>query len=327
MANIFLASSLFLVLASSAVAQETPAPTAAAATSFVLDTGSHAIPELVDRVATFLDCNILYNATELDGSGKIRVTRRTEVDKKACWELFGSLLYHKGLAIVTLDEARGYHEVISMNGPRSREISSGALFVKHQDVEAYANLKATPILTSVPLKNINATIATNALRPFFASTGSPSGGGSLTLGNVGNNSDMLLQGYGPQVAAACRLLRLVDVGSGESGDQVQVVRLQHAAASDLVPSLEATWAGRAAVQAMQAQGMPTVTAPLRVVVHAPLNAVILTGTTSQVRDALQLIATLDVPAVVQAPQSADLARRVQQLEERLQQLEGRARAK
>ena len=34
-----------------------------------------------------------------------------------------------------------------------------------------------PILTTVPLKNINATIATNALRPFFASTGSPQGGG------------------------------------------------------------------------------------------------------------------------------------------------------
>ena len=326
MANPFLAASFLLVLASSAAAQETPAPTAAAATTFVLDTGSHAIPELVDRVGAFLDRNILYNATELEGSGKIRVTRRTEVDKKGCWELFGSLLYHKGLAIVTLDEARGYHEVISMHGPRAREISSGALFVKHQDVEAYANLKATPILTSVPLKNINATIATNALRPFFASTGSPNGSGSLTLGNVGNSSDILLQGYGPQVAAACRLLRLVDVGSGESGDLVQVVRLEHAAANDLVASLEATWAGRAA-QVMQAQGMPPVGAPLRVVVHAPLNAVILTGTTSQVRDALQLIATLDVPAVAPAPQSADLARRVQQLEERLQQLEGRARAK
>ena len=48
---------------------------------------------------------------------------------------------------------------------------------------------------------------------------------------------------------------------------------------------------------------------------------------AQVRDALHLISTLDVPAVAQAPQSADLARRVQQLEERLQQLEGRARAK
>jgi hypothetical protein len=323
MANKLFTPSLALVLALSAVGQEAVVSATAPANTFVLDVGSHAIPELVDRVAAFVDCNILYNAAELEGNGKIRTTRRTEVDKKGCWELFGSLLYHKGLAIVTLDEARGFHEVISMHGPRAREIANGAMFVDHTKVEAYANLKATPILTSVPLKNINATIATNALRPFFASTGAPSGGGSLTLGNVGNNSDMLLQGYGPQVAAACRLLRLVDVGSGETNDIVQVVRLEHAAPGDVVASLEATWAGRAAFQNMQAQGLPTPAVPLRIVAHPPQNAIILSGSSAQIRDAMQLIAQLDHPAVA-AKASEDLVRRVQELEAKMQALEGRA---
>ena len=52
-------------------------------------------------------------------------------------------------------------------------------------------------------------MATNSLRPFFASTGQV--GAPLTLGNVGNNRAMLLQGFTDQVAAAIRLLRTVDV--------------------------------------------------------------------------------------------------------------------
>ncbi len=322
------AAPLTLFLAFAVTAQTDPTPTAKPQT-FTIDAGTHGIPELTDRVAAFLDCNILYTTAELEGAGKIRTTRRTEVDAKGCWELFGTLLYHKGLAIVTMDEARGFHEIIAMSGQRQREIANGAMFVKSENIEAYAGHKATPILTTVPLKNINATIATNALRPFFASTGSPAGGGSLTLGNVGNNTDMLVQGYGPQVAAACRMLRLIDVRSDEPSDQVQVVRLEHANANDIVASIEAAWANRRAIQQaqMQVQGLPAANPNLRAVAHPALNAVILTGSAASVTESMQLIARLDAPAVAQKPASADLLRRIEQLEARLAALEGHKHAK
>jgi hypothetical protein len=96
------------------------------------------------------------------------------------------------------------------------------------EVLARPDLKL-PVLVMVPLKHINATIATNALRPFFASTGAPGGGGTLTLGNVGNSSAMLLTGMQDQVAQAIRLIRGCDVPpppeqmeqAANSGERIQ----------------------------------------------------------------------------------------------------------
>ncbi|MEO6593513.1 MAG: secretin N-terminal domain-containing protein [Planctomycetota bacterium] len=297
-----------------------PVATHTAIDTFVLEAGSYDIPALVDRVAAYLDYNILYNAAELSGIDKIRITRRTEVDKKGCWELFGSLLYHKDLAIVALDPTAGFHEVIARNGPRQQEIISGSLFVPLSEVESYANQKATPILTSVPLLNINAQFATNALRPFYASARGNSG---LTLGNVGNNSDMLLQGFGPQVAAACRLLALVDIANKGSSPP-RVVRLEHAAAEDLVARIDDAVGSRKAQLAMEGAGMPMgmpMGTPLRAVAHPALNAVILSGTDEQVRAAEALIAKLDAPSVAPSRTSQDMGVRMKQLEERVQKLE------
>jgi len=311
-----------LILALSAAAQGDPtAP--GKPQSLTIDSGIHPIPKMVERVAAFLDYNILYNASEIESAGEIRLTRRTEVDAKGCWELFGTLLYHKGLAIVTIDEARGFHEIISMNGPRQREITNSALFVKLEDAETYAKLKATPILTTVPLKNINATIAVNSLRPFFATTGS-SGSNALTIGTVGNNTDLLIQGFGPQVAAACRLLRLVDVRGDEPSDEVQVVRLIHANAGDIVATLDVAWSSRKAAQQMQAQmqGLPPSPPQLRVVAHNALNAVVLTGSSANIKEALELVAKLDAPAAASIPQSSDLLRLIGKLEARIAALEG-----
>ncbi len=302
------------------------ATTTSAPTTFVLDAGSHEVTNLIDRVAAFLEYNILCEPGELSNAGSIRITRRTEVDTHGCWKLFNSLLYHKGLAIVPLQADQGFYQVLSMQGHRSREISSAAMFVPHQEVEAYAGSMATAIQTTVPLQNVNATIATNALRPFFASTGSPQGGG-LTLGNVGNNTSLLLQGYGHQVAAACRLLERVDVSDTERS-KLQVVVLEHAAAQELASRLEETFNARSQQAHMQAQqqgGIPVAT-PLRVVAHPSLNALILAGLPVQIDEALQLIAVLDRPAAHAPAMVEQMQKRIEKLEARLNKLEQAMRA-
>jgi type II secretory pathway component GspD/PulD (secretin) len=300
-----------------------PAPAARTAEPFVLEAGQIELPTLIERVAAYLDYNLLYNQAEFaaPGNTNIRLTRRTEVDRAGCWEMFNALLYHKGFAILVLDEARGLYEIVFANGSRRSEISTGALFVPQQEVEAYAKLKAIPILTPVALQNVNATIAVNSLRPFFSNTSGPSSG--ITLGSTGTSSDILVQGFGPQVAAACRLLQLVDTGIDGGQLQVRVVALAHAAPADIVACLEDTLGARSLQAAMQ-HAMPT-GVPLRSVPHPALNAVVLSGSESQLGAALDLVSRLDQPAKTPNAPSADVVRRLQQLEQRVQQLEAAAR--
>lgn len=194
-----------------------PAGKAATAATFVLEAGDVKIGDLIDRAATFLQWNILVNPQELSsasGAGIFKLQQRVETDAQGCQELLASLLGTSGFALTSLDEKKSLYEVISMFGPRNREVFNRSVNRSPEEILARPDLRMA-VTTVVQLQHINATIATNALRPFFASTGSPNGGSSLTLGNVGNNTGMLLSGMQDQVANAVRMLRLVDVPTAQ----------------------------------------------------------------------------------------------------------------
>jgi general secretion pathway protein D len=228
---------------------------------------------------------------------------------------FQTMLYIKGFAVVPRGEGDlEMFEIVSMGGQRAREVTNGARYVTPDELPAYRNKTGVPILTTVPLKNINATIATNALRPFFATTGAPTGGGTLTLGNVGNNSAMLLQGFGPQVYAAVELLKLVDLPTEQPNLTVQVVVLDQQAPEELEPILTEVLESRQRIRQQVLQennaGSPGAVAggsgqpQLKVVVHSSQRALVLSGTQEQVREALDLVARLDVPGEVLAGQAS-----------------------
>lgn len=233
--------------------------------------------------------------------GTLRIKRARF--KEDFYSFFQTMLYIKGFALVPRGEGDlEILEVLFGGGARAREITNGARYVTPDDLPNYKNQTGVPILTTVPLKNINATVATNALRPFFAATGSPTGAGGLTLGNVGNNTAMLLQGYGPQVYAASELLRLVDVPIEPPNLIVQVVELEHAAPEELEPILTEVLESRVRIrqQIMQEQGATPGQAgvggsqpQLKVVVNASQRSLVLSGTREQVDEALGLIARLD----------------------------------
>ncbi len=237
--------------------------------------------------------------------GPMRFKRETF--KEDFYSFFTTMLYVKGFAIVSRGEgALEILEIVAIAGARQREITNGARYVTSAELPNYRNQTGVPILTTVPLKNINATVATNALRPFFAQTGTSQGGGTLTLGNVGNNTAMLLQGYGPQVFAAVELLKLVDVPIDQPDLAVQVQVLEHAAPEELEPILTEVLESRVRLrqqivqeQAAGAGGQVSAgasQAQLKVVVHSSLKALVLSGTQEQVREALELIARLDIPS-------------------------------
>jgi general secretion pathway protein D len=255
-----------------------------------------------------------FNLTELQGGGQaagpvsflgtLRIKR--ERFKEDFFSFFQTMLYIKGFAVVPRGEGPlEMLEIVSMSGPRNREVTNGARYVTPDELHVYRNQTGVPILTTVTLKNINATIATNALRPFFASTSAPTGGGGPTLGNVGNNTAMLIQGFGPQVYAAVKLLELVDVPVESPNLVVQVVVLEEQAPEELEPILTEVLESRSRIRqqvlqeqgAAQGGGVPGSSGQpqLKIVVHSSQKALVLSGTQEQVREALDLLARLDVP--------------------------------
>ncbi|MGK0205923.1 MAG: hypothetical protein ACI89X_001106 [Planctomycetota bacterium] len=195
--------------------------TQAKSTNFVMPAGETSIQDLVDGCATFLDINILINAQECAQGQAVKLQKQIVTDTDGCKDLLSGLLYRAGFALTSLNENLGLYEVIMMTGTRGREVMNRARHRTLEQVLQRPNLKVA-VTVVVELKNINAQLANNALRPFFASTGGHNAGGSLMIGNVGSASSLLLSGMQDQVAQAIRMLRLCDVPQPE--------RIVHAAA-------------------------------------------------------------------------------------------------
>jgi hypothetical protein len=139
--------------------------------------------EVTGKAFTFNPQELGVGGTGQPGSNTINFlgTLRIKRDrfKEDFYAFFQTMLYIKGFAVVPRGEGPlEILEIVSMIGPRSREVTNGARYVTPDELHLYRNQTGVPILTTVSLKNINATIATNALRPFFASTGAPGGAGS-----------------------------------------------------------------------------------------------------------------------------------------------------
>ncbi|MGE3171930.1 MAG: secretin N-terminal domain-containing protein [Planctomycetota bacterium] len=256
-----------------------------------------------------------FNETELQTSasgprvsflGTFTFNKDTFIDE--FFGFFQTMLYIKGFAL--LPRGTGdleLLEIVSLTGQRGRDVSSSARYVPLDRIDEYRSQTGVPILTTVPLQNINSNIAVNSLRPFFAQSGAATGSaGGLTFGTAGNNTSLLLQGFGPQVYDAVQLLRLVD-RPVETPDLItQVHRLEEAAPEELEPILTEILDNRQKVrqQALAETGvtqgasgatLQTGQSQMKIVVNPALKALVLSGTAEQVREALELIARLDVP--------------------------------
>jgi hypothetical protein len=193
-------------------APATSAPIRTDATTMLLPAGHIGLRELIDATATFLQWNILFAPSELQQSASgsmIELQTPMPVDAKSCEEVVSELLYNKGFVLLARNRERHMFEVVFIPGQRGREVMSGAETRTPDEVLARPTLKQ-PVSVVVPLQNTNATIATNALRPFFAQAGGAGGAGGLTLGTTGTNNALLITGIQSQVADAIRLLRKVD---------------------------------------------------------------------------------------------------------------------
>lgn len=206
---------LFALLSAFACQAQQPAKTD---NPFTLPAGQIALTDLIDRCAVYLGCNILRNPVEMHMSTPrpdaqaMTLQQPITTDKAGCEEMLTTMLWSQGFALVEIDSTNGTREVLSLHGPRARDISARAKMCTVEQILARPNLKVA-VSTTVPLQHTNAPVLTNGLRPFLASTTGGPGSVSLTLGAAGQVNTIMITGMQDQVAQAIEMIRKVDVPS------------------------------------------------------------------------------------------------------------------
>ena len=198
------------------------APAAAASTAgkHRFEVGTHTVRSLVDTAALRTGRIWIVHPQEMEGAPAIDMQSAVEVADADIEAFVSELLWSRGYVVVVRKAAADAREVVSLHGPRGGEILADAPLRSLEEVVAQPASRA-PVRVTMQLEHVNATIAMNAMRPFFAQ--SP-GFASLTFGTAGNNSLLVISGIQCEVAQAVALLRAVD--KPDAGVEKQVTDLQ-----------------------------------------------------------------------------------------------------
>jgi len=189
------------------------------ATTAIVAAGNYKPLTVIDAVADFMDWNIFSDKNELKMAKVITLQNAMKFDKADCEEAISELMFAAGMIFLPQNAKLGLYEVIHMQGRRAREIHSRATVKTTEQVRAKPNLKQ-PVRVTVKLENVNATIVTNALRPFFAQAGGAAAHRpGLVFGTAGAPDAILLVGLHPDVVKAIDLIEEVDGGGADSGDK------------------------------------------------------------------------------------------------------------
>lgn len=186
------------------------------ANTITLPVGDLPLQAVVDAAAAFLKVNILYNRAEIQAQGgTIFLQTPMTLARDKAEAAISDLVYTNGFVLAPRDADQAVYELVHLRGPKAREAMQMAPQRTAEQVLSRPTLKQ-PVQTSLTLQNTNATIAINALRPFYAAT---SGGPTNMTFGCADNHTMLLSGIQCEVAKAIELLRKVDVKS-EDADAV-----------------------------------------------------------------------------------------------------------
>lgn len=183
-------------------ATDTPAPAAKEIKPLTVVPGEMEIQKLVELIGRYARCNILCDTAELGRIKTITLTEPVELDRASCMEALSSLLYTVGFGLLPVDEQKGIFQVVSMNGPRGRDLDAAAMVRSVAEVLAHPDSKRV-VMTNVPLVHVNAAVMSNLLRPLLVG-GGPSG---VTLAGGARNASMIVRGSQFHVAAAVRLIQ------------------------------------------------------------------------------------------------------------------------
>lgn len=169
----------------------------------VLPPGEIALPKLVERCAAACGRNILWNGREDHDSRPIALTEPVPLAPETALETLRSLLYTRGLGILSVDSERGILEVVAFAGQRGREFERQAAPATPEQVLAAPESRRW-VVTSVRLRHTSPAAMSNVLRPLL-----PAGPG-LSMGATVAMDGLTFLGVQSHVAAALVLIQQND---------------------------------------------------------------------------------------------------------------------
>lgn len=242
----------------------------------------------------------VYNEAELAQNGPnqtINFVGSVRLPREEWFAFFQTMLYIKNFGCV-VRETGGSEivQIVSMQGTNRSEIQGNARYVSPENIEQFRSQTGVTILTSIPFKFVKANAAVTTLRPFFTVAGTAA---PLQFGTVGNDRALLIQGFGPQVYAAYRLLDLVDVAPEIPDHETKVVELNYATAEEIEPIITKVLEDRARrIQQSGAGGNELAAGQGSQVTISGLpsqRSMLISGAPDTVLEALELVAKLDAP--------------------------------
>ena len=227
--------------------------------------------------------------------------------------------------------------ITAVNPTTQSMIKSNALFVESDEVEFFADKPGTYIATVVPLKYAQAqSLGVNLRSAVGSSTAGSAQDSFMPLPQV---NALLVQGFGPFVAAAVRMLRLLDVEPEKAKPEFARIRMQEASAeelaqllTDLLENLEGQ-----GVRQQRARGAEEAIQPeieTRVIANPRDNSLLVVASSENMELVKDLVAQLDTKVeipetnfrlyVLRNISAADLEEDLQRFLQRTQQAEEQA---
>jgi len=142
---------------------------------------------------------------------------------------------------VCVQQGSGDLEVIKItpvNAGTTADIKANTLFVEADEAERYADQPGIYITTVVPLKYANPTTLGNNLRTALGSSGPGAGQDSFMPLQNDAGGARLIQGFGPFVAWAVRLVRILDQEPDLPEPVIEKIQLQEASAEEMAQLLQ-----------------------------------------------------------------------------------------
>ena len=133
-----------------------------------------------------------------------------------------------GISVIQIDSLVGGG---GQNGPRIR---ASAPYVDPDDLESYSDQPATLITTVINLPNTDVRSLSNTMRQLIADPN------TQQMIPAGSSNSFVLTGFGTQVAALARMLRIIDNASAVEviEPEFDLIRMEYAAADEIATLVE-----------------------------------------------------------------------------------------
>ncbi len=210
----------------------------------------------------------IFSTKEMDAAKPVRFIGTMRMNRSEFMPFFQSLLYIGGFT--TQSQVRGDSAIIeisSLRDPEDKETSDSKYVIESKLVD-YKTSKSK-IVTAIELKHIRPEHAVDRLNGVLTALSK-----DLRLGRA--SKSVVVQGNGEDVHCAGRMLRLIDV---PAVGVIELIRLKHAVASELVTGMKLLLAGQ----------HPAVV----VVSHKKANALFISGSRAVVKQAIEIVDLLD----------------------------------